>query len=500
MPIIPITTPARRTHGCRPWSRSRLLPATCVALAAWHALPSVLMAAELRVGTATVDITPDKPVALAGQMHTRIADTVESPVTATVLALEGRTAAGAPEQAVFVACDLVSIPDEVLAAVRERVAARVPDLPPRKIILSATHTHTAPVVKVGTYDINAAGVIQPADYVVLFADRVAAGIAAAWEARAAATAGWGLGHAVVAANRRSVYADGSAVMYGKTGRPDFRMIEGYEDHGLEALFFWTPAGDLLATAIEVPCPAQEVEGRRSVNADFWHEVRATLRGTHGERLDVLGWTGASGDQSPHLMTRSRAEERMRELRGLTRLEEIARRIVAGWEEAHAGAARDRHADVVLAHHVETLALPPRVVTQREADLAAEQARALAGKEGQEARARWHLRVVDRHERQQAGTAEPFPIELHVVRLGDVAICTNPFELYTDFGLAMKARSPALQTFVIQLAGAGTYLPSARAVAGGGYSAIAESNAVGPEAGQVLVDRTIAVLESLWQVP
>jgi hypothetical protein len=92
------------------------------------------------------------------------------------------------------------------------------------------------------------------------------------------------------------------------------------------------------------------------------------------------------------------------------------------------------------------------------------------------------------------------MELHVVRLGDVAICTNPFELYTDFGLAMKARSPALQTFVIQLAGAGTYLPSARAVAGGGYSAIAESNAVGPEAGQVLVDRTIAVLESLWQVP
>ncbi len=35
-------------------------------------------AAELYVGGATVSITPDRPVALAGQMHTRIARNVES--------------------------------------------------------------------------------------------------------------------------------------------------------------------------------------------------------------------------------------------------------------------------------------------------------------------------------------------------------------------------------------------------------------------------------------
>ncbi len=46
--------------------------------------------AELHVGGATVSITPDRPVALAGQMHTRIARDVESPVTATALALESR--------------------------------------------------------------------------------------------------------------------------------------------------------------------------------------------------------------------------------------------------------------------------------------------------------------------------------------------------------------------------------------------------------------------------
>jgi hypothetical protein len=90
--------------------------------------------------------------------------------------------------------------------------------------------------------------------------------------------------------------------------------------------------------------------------------------------------------------------------------------------------------------------------------------------------------------------------VHVVRIGDVVVATNQFELFTDFGVALKARSPALQTFVVQLVGRGTYLPSGRAVRGGGYSAIAESNEVGPEAGQVLVDHTLARIAELFPRP
>src|SRR5262249_61033512 len=93
---------------------------------------------------------------------------------------------------------------------------------------------------------------------------------------------------------------------------------------------------------------------------------------------------------------------------------------------------------------------------------------------------WHQDVVDRYERQKGGRADPFTMELHVIRLGDIAIVTNLFELFTEFGIQMKARSRALQTFVIQLAGPGSYLPTQRAVRGGGYSAIVESNLVGPE--------------------
>jgi hypothetical protein len=271
---------------------------------------------------------------------------------------------------------------------------------------------------------------------------------------------------VVAQNRRSIYADGRAQMYGPTDRPDFRGIEGSEDQGVEVLFFWDGAGKLLATAVNLACPAQEGEGGSAVNADLWHDVRESLRARYGRDLLVLAWTGAAGDQSPHLMYRQRAEERMRALRGLTRLQELSRRIVAAWEEAYEGARKEQHSDAVLVHEVATIELPVRMVTETEAAEARAKAESLAKDPRNRRLVIWHGDVVKRYERQQAGTAEPFAMELHAIRLGDVAIATNVFELFTEFGIQIKARSRALQTFVIQLAGPGSYVPTARAARGG----------------------------------
>jgi hypothetical protein len=456
-----------------------------------------LDAAELLAGAATVNLTPDRPVALSGQMRTRISTAVASPVTATVLVLESRDGDRVLGTTTFVSCDVVSIPDDALAAIRAQVAQKTPGVPVERIVVSATHTHTGPVLVEGIYEIPAGGVMQPAEYVEFFAGRIAEGIAEAVEGLRPCRVGWGMGHAVIAQNRRSVYADGSAAMYGSTTKDDFRMIEGYEDHALDALFVWNADGRLLATVIDVPCPAQEVEGASQLDADFWHPVRETLRAEYGADLHVLAWIGAAGDQSPHLMFRKAAEERMRRLRGLSRLEEIARRIVAGWKDALAGAEQERVAGAVLEHRVDRIELPRREVSEREYELAREKVRDLSKGTGNETLLFWHGKVVKRWEDQQAGTVTPFTTEVHVIRIGDVAVATNQFELYTDFGVAMKARSPALQTFVVQLAGRGTYLPSARAVRGGGYSAIAESNEVGPEAGQVLVDHTVARIKELF---
>ena len=62
-------------------------------------------------------------------------------------------------------------------------------------------------------------------------------------------------------------------------------------------------------------------------------------------------------------------------------------------------------------------------------------------------------IIERYMAQQKGEGTTYKMELHVLRLGDVAIATNPFELFLDYGVQIEARSPAMQTFLIQLAGA-----------------------------------------------
>ncbi len=467
--------------------------------------PAGALAAELLVGTAVADITPTEPVAVSGQFHLRIAKTVETPITANVIALESREKGLSRDVAIMVSCDLLNIPSEVLELVRKAVRKRLPDFDVKKLFLNGTHTHTAPVLLLDKYSIPDEGVIQVEQYRSFLTQRVADAIVQAWNRRSGGSVTWGLSHAVVAYNRRAVYANGSARMYGKTGIAEFQNLEGYEDHDVNTLFFWNDLGELVGAVVNVSCPSQEVESRSAVNADFWHPVREALRERYGEQLCILAWTGASGDQSPHLMYRKEADERMRRLRGLDRLDEIARRIVRAVDDAYETVKNDQQTDVPLIHKVETIRLPMRLVTEAEyteAKEAVEKAAAQIEQNSEAAmreyrRMKWYGVTINRFDQQRTEPKPTYEMELHVLRIGDVAICTNSFELFTDYGIRMKARSKAVQTFIVQLVGPGTYLPTEKAIRGGHYSAVVHSSLVGPEGGNVLVDRTVNIINSFW---
>lgn len=119
-------------------------------------------AAELLIGTAVADITPEGPVAVSGQFHLRIAKTVETPISANIIALESREDSISGDTAIMVSCDLLYIPSDVLELVRKTVKKRLPDLDTSKIFLSGTHTHTAPVLLLDKYPIPKEGVVQVA--------------------------------------------------------------------------------------------------------------------------------------------------------------------------------------------------------------------------------------------------------------------------------------------------------------------------------------------------
>lgn len=455
---------------------------------------------QLHVGWASVSITPDEPVQLMGQHHERVSTSVRDPVTATALALETRDDDARGDQAILVSCDLVAMPRDLVDKVREAVESRLCGFDVRRLTLSATHTHTAPVMMPGWYRRPAAGVMDPSQYADFFVKRVSEAVIEAWECRRPGAVSRALGHAAVGYNRRMAYEDGTAKMYGSSDTPGFLNVEGSQDHGVELLFCSDLEGNLTGVVVNIACPSQVVESEYYVSADFWSAVRRRLRERYSEGLNVLPLTGAAGDQSPRdLVRRGRGEPNMRHESGL---EEMGARIANAVDYAFRTARSEAGTRVVFEHVVEDIALPGRKVTQQEAEEAGREAEELMRQDPPDDSTNAMLlqrarRLGERYERQ--GTDPVFQVELHVMRLGDIAIATNPFELFLDYGLRIKARSKALQTFIVQLCcGAGGYLPTTKAVGGGGYGAAAPDGYVGPEGGQALVNRTVELINGMWR--
>lgn len=468
------------------------------------ALALAARAAELRIGTAIADITPKPPVPLTGNRSVRIARAIESRLFANVLALESSEG----EQAIWVSCDLCVIRPGIQEEFRKHLDGKLPGFDLNKLFLAATHTHAAPVIQQDRYDEkDYEDAVQPKDYVPWLYQRMGEAVVKAWESRAKGAVAWGLGHAVVGHNRRVVYSDGTAKMFGNTDDPKFRGIEGYEDHALHVLCFYDAQKKLTAAAITMATTAQAA-GSNRISADFWDSARRLIRERHGKDVCVLGFCAAAGDQTPRPQINKKAEERMCKLRGLTYDEEIGRRVAAAFDDVAGVIAKDIRADVPFVHRVQQIELPARIITEAEYEASKKVCEEIDERKTRLKTDAWtrhfHGLVVERYLAQQKGRWKTYPVELHVMRLGDVAIATNPFELFVDYGVQIQARSPAVQTFLIQLAATGSlpayYVPTARAVPGGSYSAEPTHNIIGPEGAQVLVDRTVEAVHELWNKP
>lgn len=446
----------------------------------------------LNIGWAVRSITPEKPVMLQGQMHVRISQGVENPLFVSALALEANG-----EAAVFLSCDLAYIPEELMAETRARLAEKLPEFDTSRLMLSATHTHTAPVFINAHYQApGGADIMVPEAVFALLTERAADAAATAWQARAPGAIARGYGHAVVGHNRRASYLDGTARMYGNTNTPAFSHIEGYEDHGVNLLFTQDGAGKLTGIVVNVACPSQETENDYTVSADFWHEIREALHARFGADVAILPQCAPAGDQSPHLLLLHKAEDYMQRLRGLTRRQEIARRIAAAVEDVYDVVKGTAVGDVPLRHHVEALELPGRTITEADYLYALAELQTVLDQDPKISWAQTRLRTMIA-QYEAGGQKPPFTMELHVIRLGDVAFGTNPFELYLDYAMRIQARSRAEQTFLMQIScGWGYYLPSEKAVAKH-YGGLAADNFVGPDGGQMLVERTLSVINDLW---
>jgi neutral ceramidase len=95
-----------------------------------------------KAGVATVDITPDKPIWLAGYgSRTKPSEGVLQRIHAKALAIEDETGA----RTVLVTADLLGFVKEVSDPIAERVL-REYKIPRERLALNASHTHSAPVI------------------------------------------------------------------------------------------------------------------------------------------------------------------------------------------------------------------------------------------------------------------------------------------------------------------------------------------------------------------
>lgn len=476
---------------------------------------------RIKIGWAEADITPGKQCELYGQYYQRVSEGVHSRLGATVLAMQSE----AGEQAILISVDLLNFQPEFLNALRKRVRKLVPAIVSEKIVLSAIHTHCAPAVNAETINwwTLEPGTIKTKDYCEFAISRMANAARCAWKSLSVGAIAATRGHAVIGHCRRVVFSDGHAEMYGDTSRDDFMGLEDNEDSTVELLFAYDENKNPTGAVVNVDCPAQVMEATYLVSSDFMGELRRLLKAHYGEGFHVLCQISAAGDQSPRDLVRNRNADFWNACGATILGQRLADAVIAAGANIR---GKDIGSKIEMQHKVRTIALPKRFPTYREvvaaekelaqleaimpskkafADFNAEVQRneKIPGQPGPYD-SKLHHFVLMRNaeaviERAAERTQSPdFKMELHTLRIGATAFCTNPFELFLDYGLRIKARSHAGQTFVVQLCcGSAGYLPTARAEKNGGYGGLIINGIVGSEGGEKMVDETVKGLNVLF---
>jgi neutral ceramidase len=421
------------------------------------------------VGTAWEDITPDSPLPLMGQMYERIATHARDPLTVNAVVFGDGT-----QQVAVVSVDVCVVPSEITREVTQTCADRF-GMDPNALIIAATHTHVAPLTTDRFIGSPASDFVERLKAAIVTAVERAMGNQEECELFSGsgqlAHMGW---------NRRGMRRDGSCHMYWGSWKEDFVGLEGPRDPEVGVIYARRSDGTIKVVVPSFSTHPNCLENRTFYSADIPGEVRRVLRGVLGSDVGVVYLTGAAGNTAPSIMENN--PEAIQPWRGD---EGVVR---SGWYLG--GEILKVMAEQVtpmtepnLHHEWIQLAIP-----MREWDTWSDPSQFGPGMREffENSRDNWSKQMQEDN---------PVAVRLHVLRVGDAAICFNPAELYVEFGLAIKERSPAKVTLVAELSDGNLgYVPIPEAIRHGGYSAASASHTrLVPEGGWMIVEATEQML-------
>jgi len=456
------------------------------------ALPSPAHAA-LRAGTAIVDITPQEwPLAPRGSFFPRPTDSARDPLNVRCLVLDdGDTAI------VLALVDSCMVHRDVLDPAKKQ-ASEATGIPAENMLISATHTHSAPF----------ANARHATPQELAYQKRLRAGIVEAIvqaaENRQPAKAGWsGYDLPDEVFNRRwflkpgtiptNPFGEDTDIVKMNPPRGSDVLINpaGPTDPEVSVLYVANAKGRALAVLANYSLHYVGNVGGQ-ISADYFGEFSRLMpvrlaRTAEGFVAMLSNGTSGNINNINFRNPRPRREP----------FEQI--RIVAS-KTADAATRAIRQIDspaddLTLAMRQREITLKHRVPTPEQI----ERAKKIVGMDADEEKKL--PRLAKAYAERTLKLAEEPPttkVLVQAVRIGDLAICTLPFEVFAEIGLELKEKSPAADTFVMSLANGGYgYLPTPEQHRFGGYETWLTTNKVQKDASVILVDNLVEMLGELF---
>jgi hypothetical protein len=459
-----------------------------------------LGAAEpLRIGVAEVEITPPVGFPMAGYYHERLAEGTIDPLKAKAIVFRD-----AQTEAALVVCDLIGIATDLSQAIRQRASEQT-GIPVSHIVITGTHSHTAPDYMKELYLFL--GKENQAPLRATYIEKlISAPVAAIVKARAAAQpavleSGSALQQIPVSFNRRSVMRDGSVRTWMSHDHPDVVRAAGPIDPQIELVTIRNEAGEPQGILSNFALHLDTVGGMKW-SADYPYFIEQTLKKGLGSNVISIFGTGCCGDIN-HVNPKSRDRNKADYI-GQSLGDSIATQL----------GQLKRIEQTTLRAKSRIVRLPLQEATKDEVVASIQVVQKAQRKEPVdflEHVTSYKILMLDHfrhHEphantiehitwglsRSLAGVGETLPVEVNVITIGhDVAIVTLPGEVFVELGLAIKQGSPFRTTLVIELSNCveTVYIPNRAAYAGGSYEVT--NSAVQPGSGEMLVEAALSLL-------
>ncbi|MBM3499558.1 MAG: hypothetical protein FJX74_12935 [Armatimonadetes bacterium] len=433
----------------------------------------------LTVGVARTCITPPLGTSLAGYFNDRKAVDVHDDLHVRALVVSDGAATLA-----LVTCDLICCPREVLDRAKELTHLRT-GIPPAQITVACTHTHTGPATT------GLLGAVKEEAYNEWLAPRIADALQMAHRRLQPAVACWGVGSEPDEVhNRRWHMRDGSVVMNPPVAGPDLVRPAGPIDPDVGVLAFERADGTPIAAVVNYALHYVGGGHGLEVSADYFPLVEAELNRMVDAHFPVLMTNGCCGDinninfREPNPPRPSR--DPWAQARHVARV--VAAEAVRVWEQSR------RHPEVAVSAASRETPVARRTSTRKELDEAAR----VAGMTAEEAGLTFVQWQMAREKLMVAKLPEVLPTLVSAGRVGEVAWAALPGEVFCEFGLAIKERSPFGQTMPIELANDYVgYVCTPEAIQQGGYETwLARSSMPTGEGGWALTEAAVELLKGL----